>query len=155
MRKDAAKLACNLEKLGINIPDRIITVRSFKHDLEFNYKNKEVVIEITNQDLSEIYQSNFKHQRVGGNIRAHIFDIYRDCVTDKILNSNKKIGFVVLNNCWENVKHINEIINKCRLVKYYVLFANFLNENWAKYTAKEIINILKNESRNSKRNFKW
>ena len=55
------------------------------------------------------------------------FDIYRDCVTDKFLNLDKKIGFVILNNCWENVKHIKEIVDECKLVKCYILFASFSN----------------------------
>ena len=42
--KDAAKLAYNLEKLRIIIPNRIITSHSFKHDLEFIYRGKNFII---------------------------------------------------------------------------------------------------------------
>src|SRR3989344_8634204 len=60
--KDSAKLALELENLKINIPSRIMTPFSVNSDLEFNYKQKEVIIEITTRDLSKIYQANFKHQ---------------------------------------------------------------------------------------------
>lgn len=145
--KDAAKLAFELENLDINIPSRIMTSLSFDSDLEFNYKNKKVFIEITTRSLSTVYQANFKHQAVGGNIRAHIFDIYRKCVTDKILNKNDIMGFVVLSRDWQTIKHINTIIDECKLVNCHILFTSFLNQNWSKDIAKEIVAILENDAR--------
>jgi len=142
--KDAARLAYELEKLGADIPNRIMTSHSFKNDLEFEHKNKDLIIEITRRPLSKIYQANFKHQAVGGNIRAHIFDIYRRCVTDKMLKKNKTIGYTILSEEWKNVKHIKDIIEECGLVRCHLLFADFENKNWAKKISREIMKITKN-----------
>ena len=145
--KDAAMLAYELEKLKVEIPKRLITVLSSRHDLEFNIDGKEIIIEITRHNLSSVYQANFKHQSAGGNVRAHVFDIYKECVTDKILNFNKKIGFVILQKNWGKIKHIKDIIDELKLVKCYILFIEFSETNWAKIIAKEIIMKVKNESR--------
>jgi len=144
--KDAARLAYELEKLGVDIPNRIMTSHSFKNDIEFKYKNKEVIVEITRKELSKVYQANFKHQAIGGGIRAHIFDVYRRCVTDKMLKKNKTIGYTILSKGWENVKHIKDIIEECELVRCYLLFTNFENKNWAKKISREIMKITKNET---------
>jgi len=148
--KDAAKLAYELERLNIKIPNEIMTPHSFDHDLEFNYNSKKIIIEITQKLVSSIYEANFKHQMIGGNIRAHIFDIYRKCVLDKLLKKNKFIGFVILDSGWENIKHINEIIEECKLVNCHILFTKFSDKDWKNLMAKKILNIIRNESRNFK-----
>ena len=137
--KDSANLAKELEKLNLNIPNRIMTPKAYKSDLEFNYKNKKIIIEITRRVVSKkLYSSNFKHQHNGGNIRAHIFDIYRRCVNDKLKNKNKTMGFVILQKEWKEITHIKEIINELKQVNCHILFTNFQNKNWAKNISNDI-----------------
>ena len=132
--RDAADLAQNLELLGMSLRKRIFTSSSSDHDLEVGIKDKEALVEITRTKLSPNKSSNFKHQPTGGNIRAHIFDIYRKCVSKK-----KNVGFVIISEEWKNTKHIIDILNDCKSVGCNILFTDFLNKNWARKTAKTII----------------
>ncbi len=139
--QDAADLAKELENKGMIIPRRVFT-SSFRHDLELNHKKKSVLIEITRKEVSPIYQANFKHQSAGGNIRAHIFDVYHRCVIDKIKGKNSKVGFVIISKGWKKIKHIYSIVEECKLVGCHILFSDF-KEGWAVEESKKILETIR------------
>jgi hypothetical protein len=140
--KDAAKLAYELERSNIILPKRIMTPKAFDHDLEFDHKNKRVVIEITQITPRDSNYMNFKHQPVGGIVRAHIFDIYRKCVNSRLSNKNNIMGFIILHNDWKNFKHITKLIPEFIKLRCYIIFSEF-RKDWNKKCSKEIINKIK------------
>lgn len=143
---DAARLANELEKLVFKIPSRIMTSHAFEHDLVTNYKNKKIIIEISQIRPSKKRSNylNFKHQSLGGCIRARIFDIYLNCANNKLKNQNNIFGFVILNKKWKEYKHIKDILPECVLVNCFVLFTDFSNLVWPKKIAGDIIKIIEN-----------
>lgn len=134
---DAACLARELERNGFRMPERIMT-SSFDHDLEFRFGEVEVLLEITRTSLSRMSSANFKHQAVGGNIRAHIFDTFRKCVMSKLFARKTVIGFVILQDGWKNVKHIIDILGDCEAAGCYLLFIDFSQDDWPKIVSEEI-----------------
>lgn len=141
--QDAAKLACSLEEKGFEIPERIMTPYSFNHDLVFNYRNKQILIEITRSKPSKVNDRNFKHQGIGSNIWAHVFDVYRDCATDKLNKNNKKIGFVVISENWKTYNHIQSSKQELKLVNCYYIFTDFSKTDWFDDVSAQIQNKLK------------
>ena len=144
--KDASALANSLYKRNIELPERIMTPRAFDHDIEFNYKDKRVLIEITQVNVSKSKNMNFKHQPVGGNIRAHIFDIYRKGVNSKLSNKDDIIGFIIINKDWRKFEHIRKLIPELSNLKCHIIFSDF-KKNWNEGCSDRIIEILNNHEK--------
>lgn len=139
--QDAAKLAYSLEKKGFRMPERIMTPQAFNHDLEFNFENFKVMIEITKtkpSDKKGEYR-NFKHQPQGARIQAQIFDIYRECVKNRSV-----FGMVIIDKNWKNYKHVYELIDECKKINCNILFVDF-DKDWINQSTNFIINNVKSK----------
>ncbi len=121
-----------------------MTPKSSQFDLESSKDDIPLVIEITRMTPSEKDNThNFKHQAIGGNVRAHIFDTYRFCVNN-LLARREVYGFVIINDKWRSFEHINELIRDTEKFNCFILFTNF-DKTWEKKIAEKINEITKNE----------
>lgn len=139
--QDAAKLGRALALKGVEIPSRIMTPKAFDHDLEFNLRDKKIIIEITQTIPGKSNNLNFKHQPTGGNIRAHIFDIYRKCVNTKISGKNNIVGFVILNEKWETYQHITNLIPELDKLNCNIIFTSF-GARWEENCTQIILDMV-------------
>ncbi len=140
--EDAGELAKEIKNLGVELPDRIMTPYTSKFDIFGKYKDSEMTVEITRLAPSQKSRTpNFRHQPIGGNIRAHIFDTYRACVRKKAENKSDLYGFVVLDKRWADYEHIKELLPECRELNCNILFTEF-QESWAKDIAKRIKEVI-------------
>ncbi len=139
--QDAAKLGRVLASKGIEISSRIMTPKAFDHDLEFIYKTKKVIIEITQTVPGKANNLNFKHQPLGGIIRAHIFDIYRKCVNSKLTGSNDNVGIIIIHKDWKNYAHIINLVSELEKINCFIIFTNF-SKDWANYCSDYILGRL-------------
>ncbi len=137
--QDAATLARKLESEGFDIPMRIMTPKSFDHDLEFIYNNKRIVIEITQTIPGKHNYLNFKHAGLGGIVRAHFLEVYHNCVKSFISRKKDTIGFIIINEKWKEYVHITKLIPEFHNVNCHLLFSDF-KEKWEYIIAAEIIN---------------
>ncbi|GEM_PF-5502730 len=140
--QDAALLARKLEAERFEIPLRIMTPKSFEHDLEFIYTNKRIVIEITQTIPGKHNYLNFKHAGLGGIVRAHFLEAYRNCVNSFLFEKKETIGFIIIHEKWKEYEHITKLIPEFNKVNCHILFSNF-KYKWEEITATQIINKIK------------
>ena len=120
------------------MPPRIFTPHTFPHDIVFSHRNKEIIIEITQINPKGTLRSDLKHQSIGSYIWARLFDIYRDCIIEKLERYNKKVGFLVISDKWKQYKYIREHESHFEKVNCYILFTDFKDERWPEKIAKKI-----------------
>ncbi|OGI64017.1 hypothetical protein A2642_00570 [Candidatus Nomurabacteria bacterium RIFCSPHIGHO2_01_FULL_39_10] len=140
--QDAAILARKLEEKGFNIPTRIMTPKSFDHDLEFIYANKRIVIEITQTIPGKNNYLNFKHAGLGGIVRAHFLEAYHNCVNSFLSGKKDTIGFIIIHERWKEYSHITKLIPEFSKVNCHIIFSNF-KDNWEEITTTQIITEIK------------
>ncbi len=140
--EDVAKVARCLNANGVAFPEHVMTPFNCTYDLEFTYKDVKVALEVTKLMTSKSKWLNFKHEGIGGNLRSHIFDMYKFCVDNVLIKRENACAFVIIPKIWHDVKHINELIDECRNIGCYILFTDFANPNWPQTVAHQMIQLL-------------